>query len=317
MKRLMLVWVMILCMVPLGGWAEDSVSIPNDDIVDTVEDVMILKWAGEADRIMGYNDDETCIEIMLGRENDDGTEPVAIMRFDNETGYAVYYRRLDYQMPMLLLTDESAGADSEDDSASPTDPLSANCLEWAAEVYSLFHQGEPQVPPRVLGCSDEACCMIAFFEKSYNCDLETVLIFRLPAADGDEPQILAYVDVMTNGVCGYDGYLTADQAILAGREALRGRFGNDVADNLELEEKSFVMTEYAMDVRVLSEEFSEEPWQRIVLNSDHPTWDFLMIDPRAASVPEYENAYRYHVAVDAYTGEILTMSNEPEEYSFG
>ena len=51
MKRLMLVWVMILCMMPLGGWAEETVikGIDKDEI-----------WSD-------YNGDEDAFRILAKR----------------------------------------------------------------------------------------------------------------------------------------------------------------------------------------------------------------------------------------------------------
>ena len=74
MKRLMLVWVMILCLVPLGGWAEETVikRIDKDEI-----------WSD-------YNGDEDAFRILEGGWNDYGLTWLRITMLDGSG--AVYER---------------------------------------------------------------------------------------------------------------------------------------------------------------------------------------------------------------------------------
>ena len=116
--------------------------------------------------------------------------------------------------------------------------------------------------------------------------------------------------------------MTANQAANAGREAIRARFGDDAAACLTVEYQGFILFNYGIYVDVSTDEVPDAGSERLIVNPDHPTWSFMMIDERANPAsdqfePGHEKAYRYYVAVDALTGEIVHISDAPEAFAFG
>lgn len=74
MKRLMLIWVTMLCLVPIGGWAEEKV------VADSNEDEI---WSD-------YDGDEDALRILEGGWNDYGLTWLRITMLDGSG--AVYER---------------------------------------------------------------------------------------------------------------------------------------------------------------------------------------------------------------------------------
>ncbi len=319
MKRMMMVWVMILCLVPSACLSEQ----PDGFRPETVERIVRFvdpDSAGASSGILRVDDLDTYTEYTLANEYDTGEGlemvPAAILRTDHETGSVIYYRRADDQLPTLAGAKEWTLMDETDVSAA------ASWQDWASQAYCALLGVVPDEAPVLMICPDQASCAFVLSGDSEARVVDAMLICSLPSADNEWPQLRAYVDLTSNPDCGYDGCLTANQAANAGMEAIRARFGDDAAACLTVEYQGFILFNYGIYVDVSTDEVPDAGSERLIVNPDHPTWSFMMIDERANPAsdqfePGHENAYRYYVAVDALTGEIVHISDAPEAFAFG
>ena len=280
MKRMILVCVMILCLVPVDGWTEGTTLNARGRTEEAIWVFIDSGWAGEVTGILRYAEYETYTETILGAERDNGGEFViestAIMRVDSEVGNVIYFRLQDYQMPEWLSSADLFVLDDSNETMFIEQDQMAKWLDWAEGVYTLLHISKPYRSPELLKCADETCCVFAFFHNSNKKDMDAAIIAKLPSAGGEKPQMMAYVDMKTNPISGYDGYLTADQATAIGKNALRDRFGDDAVDYLILEEPRFILYDYSISIDISTDEEPDAGFQSVVINDNHPTWALSM-----------------------------------------
>ena len=319
MKRMMMVWVMILCLVPSACLSEQPDRL-RPETVERITRFVDPDSAAASSGILRVDDLDTYTEYTLANEYDTGEGlemvPAAILRTDHETGSVIYYRRADFRLPTL------AGAKEWTLMDEAGEPAMASWQDWASQAYCALLGVMPDEAPVLMICPDQATCAFVLSGDPEARAIDAMLICSLPSAENELPQLRAYVDLTANPDCGYDGCMTAAQAAHAGREAIRARFGDDAAACLTVESHSFVLYDYGIHVDVSTDEVPDAGWERVVVNPDHPTWSFAMIDERANPAgdqfePGHENAYRYYVAVDAITGEIVHISDAPEAFAFG
>jgi hypothetical protein len=325
MKRLMLVCVIILCLVPVVCMSEQPDRLRLETVAEIARFVSPDSTAVSSG-ILRIDDHDSYTEYTLANEYDTGEAfeyvPTAVLRSDLATGSVIYYRQTDYPLPTLTGAREWTLMDGADEATAQSDAKMISLLDWASHTHDALLGVAPDETPAVMICSDQRTCIFVLSDAMDEHVIDAMLICTLPSTENELPQLKAYVDLVTNPDCGYDGCITAHQASDAGREAIRARFGNDAAAQLTIEYSGFVLFNYGIDVDVSTEEVPDAGYEKVMINPDHPTWVFVMIDQRADPtcaeyVPGHEDAYRYYVAIDAFTGEVVQICDEPEEFAFG
>ena len=262
-----------------------------------------------------FEERETWWDVAL---NDTASgEAKAFLRIDKETGRVIRFCIAGFQMPALPASGLFFGWEGEDtDKMSRAEEKDKRNRGWPdldLQVYEAFRHKSGYTPIRG-NCAAEDCCLSYYGD--YHGDLYAAAVFRMPENGDEEPQLMAYADVTTNRASGYDGCLTAEQAESAAREALRGKFGDDVADALQTDAEYFVVYDYFL----LLELADADPLE--AGNTLLPVWFFVMIDPRADEEGDrfderYRDRYEYRIAVDARSGEIIEICEEPESFGVG
>ncbi len=309
MKRLLMFFLVfaLLC-----GNAAAEKEIPAA-VQEAVLDIMDCDWipADAVPEILEKAEGETYYTVRL--VDGQTRETVAVMRVDDlETHRILYYRLADYIMPAWLRSDALFGFDLDADEYLAWHELDKRWNGWAGSVISSF-AGVDALHPHLLHCADRDFGVYTIEDP--HGDLTAALIIRLPQADQESPEVAAYADVRTNPSSGYDGCLTGAQAESAGLDALRDRFGDDAADHLQLEDRTMLIFDYSLFI-----EDDRDPDE--AENAYDPLWMLYYTDLRAnwdesSYVPGYEDAYAYQVYLDAATGEIIWICEEPEEYGYG
>ncbi len=236
----------------------------------------------------------------------DSGMPAAEMRLDKADPSAViYYRRADAELPRWPNESGLWGFDLPGEEERAFTERWSVWRDWADGIMAGC-AGEDRAARADLLHAAEADC--ALFADCFDGELGSVLLCRFPAAEGETPEVLAYVDVATNPSSGYDGYMTGGEALQAALTLLRARFGDDVADHLA--------PDYC--VMVIYDGFRYTDLEEL----DHPIWIADLLDPRAdedgdSFVPGFEDAYEYRIVFDAYTREVLVDCEAPESFGRG
>lgn len=302
MKRFVSV-LLLLCLCAAPVLAEEPTGPAG--LEETVWHLLDQPWTGEARCVAGYEDRGPYEEVLLGREHDDDratVDPVARVLVDNATGRVVYYCRVDYEMPAL----PSADRQWEGDAVKRVNPAATAAGKAAMEAMAVLSSDDASA--QFLCELDEKTDLYA--DCDYAGFIHSLLIVREAASEGASPVLQAYVDLDTNPAVGYDGYLTAEKAAEAGREALRAAFGDDVADHVRPDEPAFCLFDKVMMITVPEDLDEEGLWK--METEMNPIWVIRFLDPRgdiqsADHVPGYEKAYEYRLVLDAVTGEIIEM----------
>ncbi|MBR6027524.1 MAG: hypothetical protein IKP40_00430 [Clostridia bacterium] len=287
-------------------------------IHDAVLGIISQDWMPEnvMPRILDKAEDETYYTVQL--VDAQTREPVAVMRVDDlETHRILYYRLAGHEMPAWQRSNALFGFDLPRDEDIAWLEFDRQWNDWADDIVSSLY-GADHGKPDLLHCADSQFCIYAVCDDPHG-DLTAALICQAPSADQESPVVIAYADVRTNPSSGYDGYLTGAQADRIALDALRTKFGDDVADHLQTDGRIMLIYDYCL----YTEDFCDtdkDPEEEE--NSYDPLWLLYYVDPRgnwdeASYVDGYEDAYGYSVFLDAAAGEILWICDEPEEYGYG
>lgn len=313
MKKLSILFLIFATLLCLNANAESAV---QNAIHDTVNEVLGRDWAPKnvEPRVLEKAEGETYYTVQL--VDVQTKEIVAVMRVDDlETHRVLYYLLSGYEMPSWQHTDALFGRDLPRDEKLAWYEFEDQWNNWANDIISLFY-GTDHREPYLLHCSDSQFFIYAICDDSHG-DLTAALICRMPSADQDFPLVIAYADVRTNPSSGYDGYLTGAQAQSVALDALRAKFGDDVADHLQSDGRIMLIYDYWLyiETRVGVDPAEDE-------NAYDPFWVLYYIDLRGnwddpSYVTGYEDAYAYAVILDAATGKIIWICDEPEGYGNG
>ena len=308
MIKRMLSLALVLILALLSCAAAGEAPQPDFDLEDVVWNVLEHAWSGEARCVKDYIAHDTYTEAILGYDHPDGTvDAVANLLVDSATGRVIYYRRSDFQMPVWLKQSALFGFDLDREAWDAWCKLEDQWRDWGIQTCMEL-TGEKHGLVDFFHCAEEDCALFAFCNSPHG-DLHAAMICRLPDTAKEQPLLMAYVDVETNPAVGYDGCLTAEQAIALGMEALRGAYGDAVADRLLPGEWEMVIFDYALYLFDHMEEAFENGWDALDETcAQRPFWFLWLYDLDTEGAEENPDwCDQYWVGVDAYSGEILCV----------
>lgn len=219
MKRLIPLLI-LLTMILLPGSAPAETLIP-DEVTAAIRDLQSEGWI-PADLAIRCTETNNYWKANLFSAF--GTS-FAQVRVDRLSHYGlIYFRRTDCQLPPLP-TEEKVN-DSFSTAMRPY-------VSAADEIIHAFLPAEYRF--------DDYWDADILYEPSentgvYTCtlhdELGAVIILQVPEQPDGQPTLLAYIDLVSNGYSGYDGYLTLHDAQTVALDAVQTVYGNETAKHL-------------------------------------------------------------------------------------